>query len=244
MTRLKVVRKALHDDAAHTLITGATGFIGAALARALHDAGEKTVLLVRDDTGNWPPANGVVRGDVRDYATCVRVLADYRVNRIYHLAAQSIVATCSDDPVGALDVNVMGTAKLLQAARSVGLHPRVVVMTSDKVYGSAPSPYTEDTALDARNAYEVSKAAQDLVARMFFHNYEMDVSVVRAVNVYGPGDPNDTRLIPRTVQRCLRGVAPVIHAGASEMLAARVGVARGQAGASGMLAARVGVAPV
>lgn len=213
---MKFVRKGHRDDAAHTLVTGATGFIGNALAETLQLAGDKVVTLVRDDVGR-DPGDAVVLGDVCNYRTCMRVLADYRVDTIYHLAAQSIVQTCSDDPVGALQVNVMGTANLLEAARVVGLHPRVVVMTSDKVYGAASPPYTEDTPLDAHNAYEVSKACQDLVARMYYHNYGLNVSVVRAVNVYGPGDPNDTRLIPRTIQRLLSGEAPVIHAGASEM---------------------------
>ena len=208
----------MRDEAAHTLVTGGSGFIGGALIRRLLDRGEPVVAIERDTRLEADPRLVRAQGDIGDFAFCRRVLADYRVDRIYHLASQSIVQTCADDPVGALSTNVMGTATLLEAARAVGLSPRVVVSTSDKVYGAAPSPYVEETPLDARNAYEVSKACQDLVSRLYFHNYGLDVRVVRAVNIYGPGDPNETRLIPRTVQRCLRGQPPVVHEGAGEML--------------------------
>jgi nucleoside-diphosphate-sugar epimerase len=119
--------------------------------------------------------------------------------------------------LGALETAVMGTARLLQAVRDAGRPITVVVSASDKVYGDAPSPYTEATPLDARHAYEVSKACQDLVARMYFHNYGVDVRVARAVNIYGPGDPNETRLIPRTIRRVLAGEPPLLHAGAGDM---------------------------
>lgn len=111
----------------------------------------------------------------------------------------------------------MGTARILQAVRESGRPIRTIVSTSDKIFGAAPSPYTEQTPLDARHAYEVSKACQDLVARMFHHNYDLDVRVVRAVNIYGPGDPNESRLIPKTILRCLAGQRPVIHEGAGGM---------------------------
>lgn len=206
-----------------TLITGASGFVGKALARALMAEGKTRVVgMVRDVTlhsrPHAPPVCDVlVRGDVRDDAVFRRVLADYEIGTVYHLAAESIVSACAEDPLGALETAVMGTGRLLQAVRDTGRPIAVVVSASDKVYGDAPSPYTEATPLDARHAYEVSKACQDLVSRMYFHNYGVDVRVARAVNIYGPGDPNETRIIPRTIRRVLAGEPPLLHAGASEM---------------------------
>lgn len=199
-----------------TLITGASGFVGTALAKILIDRGERVISLTRDRT-RTPPGHAIVYGDVRDLDFCRRVIADYEVDTIYHLAAQAIVSACAEDPATALDVAVMGTTRLLQAAKDSGRPIRVIVSTSDKVYGSAPAPYTEDTPLDARHSYEVSKACQDLVARMFASNYNLDVRVVRAVNIYGPGDPNESRLIPKTVARLLKGEPPLLHAGAAGM---------------------------
>ncbi len=197
------------------LVTGASGFVGRALVNSLLADGHRVVSLVRDWTE--APQGTIVRGDVTDFELCRRVIADYEIGTIYHLAAQAIVSACAEDPVTALDVAVMGTSRLLQAVRESQRPIRVIVSTSDKVYGSAPSPYDEQTPLDARHAYEVSKSCQDQVARMFFHNYGADVRVARAVNIYGPGDPNESRLIPQTAMRLLRGQPPLLHAGAAGM---------------------------
>lgn len=199
------------------LVFGAAGFVGSALARSLLAAGDTVVSVTRDRT-RTPPGTAVVYGDVTDQAFCRRVIADYKVDVLYHLAAQSIVSVCADDPLGALEITALGTARLLQAIRDTGRRVRAIVMTSDKVYGHAPSPYSEDTSFDARHPYEVSKACQDLIARMFAYTYDMDVRVVRSVNIYGPNDPNEDRLIPQTILRCLRGEPPRLHEGASRML--------------------------
>ena len=180
------------------LVTGASGFVGRAIVQALACEAD-VVAMVRDRTRTSHACHAVVYGDVRDEGLCRRVIADYEIETVYHLAAESIVSACAEDPLGALETAVMGTGRILQAVRDTGRPIRVVVSTSDKVYGDAPSPYTEATPLDARHAYEVSKACQDLVARMYFSNYGVDVRVARAVNIYGPGDP------------------PLLHAGASEM---------------------------
>lgn len=198
------------------LVTGAAGFVGSALARDLLGK-EHTVVSVTRDRTRTPPGTAVVYGDVTDQAFCRRVLADYGIDTIYHLAAQSIVSVCAEDPISALSVAVIGTASLLQAVREIGRPCRAVVMSSDKVYGVSPPPYTEETPLDARHAYEVSKACQSLVARMFASNFSLDVVEVRAVNVYGPGDPNESRIVPNTIRRCLRGEPPLLHAGADGM---------------------------
>lgn len=197
------------------LITGASGFVGSALASRLVNEGHTIVSMVRDWTR--APRGTIVQGDVVDLDFCRRVVADYTIDTVYHLAAQAVVSTCAEDPLTALEVATMGTARLLQAVRDAGRQVRVVVSTSDKVYGASPAPYNEETPLDARHAYEVSKACQDLVARMFHSNFGLDVRVVRAVNIYGPGDPNESRIVPQTARRLLRGDPPLLHAGAAQM---------------------------
>lgn len=199
-----------------TLVTGAAGFIGSHLVRALYADGADVVSVVRDR--NHPALRPpLVFGDISDADFCRRVIADYKIETIYHLASSSIVSVCSEDPVGAMTTNVIGTARLLQAVRDSGRQIRVVVMTSDKAYGHAEAPYREDTPLDPRHAYEASKSCQDITARMFRYNFGVDVTVVRAVNTYGPGDPNTSRIIPNTIRRALRGEPPIVHSGASSM---------------------------
>ncbi len=199
------------------LITGASGFVGRALAQVLVDAGYKVVSLVRDHLGPMPPGQVIVYGDIRNADLCRRIIADYEIGTIYHLAAQAIVSSCAEDPVTAYDVAVMGTARLLQAVRDSGRPIRVVISTSDKVYGSSLPPYDEQTPLDARHPYEASKAMQDIAARSYFHAYGIDVRVVRAVNIYGPGDPNESRLIPQTARRLRNNQPPLLNSGAAGM---------------------------
>jgi CDP-glucose 4,6-dehydratase len=202
----------------NALVTGATGFVGSSLLNSLEADGVSAVCLLRDWVSRGPRwGRTLVFGDVRDESVCRRAIADYEIDVVYHLAAQSIVSHCAEDPVTALEVAVVGTARLLQAVRDSGRPIRVVVSTSDKAYGHAPSPYDESTPFDARHAYEVSKACQDMTARMFFHNFGVDVRVVRAVNIYGPGDPNPSRLIPQTARRLLSGQPPLLHEGAAGM---------------------------
>lgn len=198
------------------LVTGANGFVGRALVERLLRDGHKVVSITRDRIGETP-GSVIVYGDVRDQELLRRTLAEYAVDGIYHLAAQSIVSACSIDPVGALDVAVMGTARLLQAVRECERDIPCVVMTSDKVYGHSPPPYTEGTPFRPFYAYETSKACQDFVAQMFAANYGMRVCTVRSVNIYGPGDPNTSRLIPNTTLRLLRGEPAQLHDGASQM---------------------------
>ncbi len=198
------------------LLTGGTGFLGGALVRKLYSEPENYVVGMGcdDHARSYPIANDWVFGDVRDYDFVRRVLADYEIDTVYHMAAQAIVRTCANDPVSAYDVNVMGTARLLEACRSLGNQVKsTIVSVSDKAYGHISPPYREDTPFDPRYIYESSKACQDIVARSFFFNYGIPVKVARSSNIYGPGDPNMSRLIPNTIVRCLQGKAPILHSG-------------------------------
>lgn len=198
------------------LVTGATGFLGGALAETLYYEGDDYVVAMgRDDNARRRPlAHHWVWGDVRDYDFVRRVLADYEIDTVYHMAAQAIVRVCSNDPVTAYDINVMGTVRLLEACRSLREQVKnIVVSVSDKAYGHVAPPYDESTPFDPRYIYEASKACQDIAARSYAYNYGLPVKVARSSNVYGPGDPNMSRLIPNTIVRCLLGKSPILHRG-------------------------------
>ncbi|MGZ4185346.1 MAG: NAD-dependent epimerase/dehydratase family protein, partial [Solirubrobacteraceae bacterium] len=109
------------------------------------------------------------------------------------------------------DANIRGTWTLLEACRSVGVG-RVVVAASDKAYGPHDElPYREEFALQPLYPYDVSKAATDMIARSYWHTFELPVAVTRLANIYGGGDLNLSRLVPECVLSALQGRPPVIR---------------------------------
>jgi CDP-glucose 4,6-dehydratase len=153
----------------------------------------------------------VVSGDVCDLLLIERVLCEYEVDTVFHLAAQTIVRVANQGPLSTFETNVRGTWMVLEACRKLGVQ-RVLVAASDKAYGAQPElPYREELALQARYPYEVSKAAADLIARSYWHMFELPVAVTRFANVYGGGDLNLSRLVPEAALATLEGRPPVIR---------------------------------
>jgi CDP-glucose 4,6-dehydratase len=204
------------------LVTGGYGLLGAWLVPALLERGDRVTVLKRDDaTPSALALQGVeqrvnvVHGDVRDGRLLLRALAEYEVDTVFHLAAQTIVGAAGRSPVPTFEANVQGTWELLEAARQAEV-PRVVVASSDKAYGpSRELPYTEQHPLLGRYPYDASKAAADIVARSYWHSYGLPVAVTRFANLYGGGDLNRSRLIPEAVAAALAGRPPVIRSDGS-----------------------------
>jgi CDP-glucose 4,6-dehydratase len=154
-------------------------------------------------------------GDLRDAERVQAVMDQHRPDAVFHLAAQAIVGTALSSPVPTFQSNIEGTWNLMEAARGFGAG-RVVVASSDKAYGAHEVlPYTEDASLQPVYPYDVSKAAADMIARSYWHTYELPVAVTRFANIYGGGDLNFSRLIPETVSAVLDGRRPVIRSDGS-----------------------------
>jgi len=200
-------------------VTGATGLLGGWLVRHLVDAGADVVCLVRD----WVPrsefvSSGLVdrvrlaRGDVRDQETLERVLGEYEIATVMHLAAQTIVGVANRNPISTLDTNIRGTWALLEACRRTPTIREVVIASSDKAYGDQIDlPYKEDAPVLGRHPYDVSKSCADLLAQMYAKTYRLPVCVTRCGNFYGGGDLNWNRLVPGTIRSVLRDERPVIR---------------------------------
>jgi CDP-glucose 4,6-dehydratase len=195
------------------LVTGATGLVGKSLCENLKKDPENVVITIqRDIVQENISSDYVVLGSIDDPDIVRRAVCDYEVNEIYHLASQSLVRICANDPVSAYRTNVMGTVNIMEAARAGSNHVKsVLVSTSDKVYGHVPPPYDETTPLKPKFTYESTKACQDIVSQNYFHNYGVPTKVVRCANLYGPGDSNWSRLIPNTIRRVLRGEPPIVY---------------------------------
>jgi CDP-glucose 4,6-dehydratase len=211
-----------------TLVTGAHGFVGSHLARALLERGDAVRVLDRPapreaDVGGERRSGlellGVVgevelaEGDLRDAEAVAAAVAGCEA--VFHLAAQTIVGVARRSPVETFEVNVRGAWNVFEACRGHGSE-RVVFASSDKAYGSSPElPYREDFPLRAANTYDVSKAAADLVARAYARAHGVPLAVSRFANVYGGGDLNFSRLIPETIAAVLDGRAPAIRSDGS-----------------------------
>lgn len=204
------------------LVTGASGFLGGHVVERLLARGAEVIGLVhdvhKDSYINFQglPVPHLVNGDITDFDDMRRIIADYEVEYVFHLAADPIVRKCSLDPLGCFETNIMGTAVPLEAARQVGTVKGMLCMESDKSYGSFDArdlPYREDQALKPSAVYEVSKACAGLIAKAYDSNYDLPTYTIRGANLYGPGDMNLSRLLPGSILRLLDGTAPVLYGG-------------------------------
>jgi CDP-glucose 4,6-dehydratase len=202
-----------------TLVTGATGLVGGWLVRRLLAANAHVVCVVRD----WVPQSElvrsglldrvtVVRGDVRDQAMLERALGEFEIDTVLHLAAQTIVPIANRNPVSTFETNIAGTWALLEAGRRSPTVKQIVLASSDKAYGDQEKlPYDEETPLQGRHPYDVSKSCADLIAQSYAITYNLPVTITRCGNFYGGGDLNWNRIVPGTIRSVLRGQRPVIR---------------------------------
>jgi CDP-glucose 4,6-dehydratase len=202
-----------------TLVTGASGLVGGWLVRQLVDLGADVVCLIRD----WVPQSklesaGLLRhtkaahGDVRDQVVLERILGEYEIDTVFHLAAQTIVGIANRNPISTFETNIQGTWALLEACRHSPRVRQIVTASSDKAYGDQEHlPYDEDTPLQGKHPYDVSKSCADLISQTYAHTYDLPVAITRCGNFYGGGDLNWNRIVPGTIRAALRGERPVIR---------------------------------
>jgi len=201
------------------LVTGCSGFLGSWLTARLIDSEADVVGLVRDKVPHSQLMRSglldrlhLVEGDVIDYALLERILVEYEINTIFHLAAQTIVTIANRAPLSTFETNIKGTWVVLEAARRSPTVKGIIIASSDKAYGNqAQLPNREDSPLLGRHPYDVSKSCADLIAQTYGTTYAMPVVVTRFANLYGGGDLNWNRIVPGTMRSILRGERPIIR---------------------------------
>ncbi len=200
-------------------ITGVAGLLGSWLAADLVSKGAHVVGLIRDQVAHAELVRAgtinqidVVHGDITDYATMERAIAEYEIDTIFHLAAQTIVGIANRAPLSTFEANIKGSWNMLEAARRNPTVERMIVASSDKAYGThADLPYREDAPMQGAHPYDVSKSCADLITRSYAHTYDLPVAVTRCANLYGGGDLNWNRLVPGTMRSVLRGKRPLVR---------------------------------
>jgi CDP-glucose 4,6-dehydratase len=200
-------------------VTGGTGLVGGWLLQRLLELNSDPVALVRD----WVPGSrfvelnfdrrvNVVRGDVRDQALMERVLGEYEIDIVVHLAAQTIVGIANRNPISTFESNIAGTWTVLEAARRSPTVKAIVIASSDKAYGAAASlPYTESMPLAGEHPYDVSKSCADLIAQSYARTWGLPVAITRCGNFFGGGDLNWNRMFPGTIRSILRNERPIVR---------------------------------
>lgn len=199
------------------LVTGGAGFIGAHLCAALLARGD-TVSVVDNFDPFYPErlkrralepllAGGVrlFELDIRDEPKLRAAFNEARPEGVVHLAALAGVRPSLDNPGAYQDVNVRGTAHVLEAARLSGVR-RVALGSSSSVYGKgATPPFREDALIDSPlSPYAASKTATELLGRTFNHLYGLEIAALRFFTVYGPRQRPDLA-IHKFARRMLAG---------------------------------------
>jgi CDP-glucose 4,6-dehydratase len=204
----------------NVFVTGASGFLGYWLTKALVQENANVTVLIRDHDpqsalfrSKLINKTRVVQGSLEDYTSLDRAINEQEIDTVFHLGAQTIVGTAFRNPLPTFESNIRGTYNLLEACRQHrGLVKRILVASSDKAYGSSlVLPYTEEMPLRGQHPYDVSKSCTDLIADTYHHTYGLPVVIARCGNLYGGGDLNWSRLIPGGIRSFYSKIAPVIR---------------------------------
>lgn len=202
------------QDLSHVtaVVTGAAGFLGAALAERLAASGARVIGI--DVAGRVGSGAGEsIRLDVLDAdalcAAFVDLVGDDAPSAVVvHLMGRGHVGVCRDDPLGAVALNVIGTANVLEACRKAGVR-RVVFPSSALVYTlPARSPIGEDAPVAPRSIYAATKLACEALLQAYAVEYGLSCTVARLGNVYGRGAAADS--IASIVMRQAIAGGPVV----------------------------------
>lgn len=195
------------------LVTGADGFIGSHLTKALVKAGYQVRAFVYYNSFNrwgWLDSFSkeildkidIFSGDIRD-PNGVRIAME-GIDIVFHLAALIAIPFSYHSPDSYVDTNIKGTLNILQAARLLGTK-RVLVTSTSEVYGTAQFvPITELHPYQGQSPYSASKIGADRMAESFYRSFDLPVTIVRPFNTFGPRQ-SARAVIPTIITQLLSG---------------------------------------
>jgi len=203
----------------NVLVTGCTGFLGSYLVQELLQRGANITSVVRDlvaDSRLFANKDdkriNMIRGSIEDLQLLERVIGEYEIETVFHIAAQALVGIAYRNPISTFKSNIEGTWNILEACRRNSNVKHIIVASSDKAYGEQENlPYDENMPLQGKYPYDVSKSCADLLAQSYYETYKLPVCITRCGNLYGGGDLNFSRIIPQTIKSIINGKRPEIR---------------------------------
>ncbi len=190
------------------LITGSSGFVGRHLMSFFRTHKANVLGLTRHP---WD-TKAEKSIDVSNRAAVTGIMRDFRPQVVFHLASEAVVEAGQSHPYETFHNNIISTLNVLEACRVLRV-PRIIIASTTHVYGDAPLPYQEDEPARPSRPYETSKTASDLIAQSYADSYNLPVLIPRFANIYGPGDTNTTRIIPKTIRAIMKGEQPTLWDG-------------------------------
>ena len=198
----------------NVVVTGADGFIGSHLTEALLREGCHVKALAQYNSfNNWGWLEGIrnpeleiVTGDVRDPNFCRTLVKG--ADTVFHLAALIAIPYSYVAPDSYVDTNVKGTLNICQAVKDEGT-PRLLVTSTSEVYGTARYvPIDEKHPKQPQSPYSATKIGADAIALSFHSAFDMNVTVVRPFNTYGPRQ-SARAIIPTIITQIASGIRQI-----------------------------------
>ena len=202
------------------LVTGHTGFIGSWLTLWLNHLGANVIGYSLN-----PPTNPSlfdilnfgndvtnVISDIRDKEKLFETVKKYEPEFVFHLAAQSLVRYSYENPLDTFEVNVLGTANVLEVLRFSPSVKVALIMTSDKCYDNKINDHAhvEDDPIGGIDPYSASKGAAELITSSYKHSFfdtsddKISISTIRAGNILGGGDWAKDRIVPDSITAIIK----------------------------------------
>ncbi len=189
------------------LVTGIDGFVGSHLSNALNRLGADVIGISKIRKGK-----GIYNIDIVNFKKLSYVFKKEKIEICFHLAGVSLVEEGQKNPYDTFKINILGALNILELTKIYNLD-RVIVASTAHVYGDNIPPFKETYYPRPSRPYETSKATVDLISQSYADTFDLPVLIPRFVNIYGPGDVHQTRLIPKTIKSVLKGENPKIWGG-------------------------------
>ena len=176
------------------LVTGGAGFIGSNLVDRLILEGHDVTVIDNEssdahDQFYWNSTANNYKYNITDYDVCSDVFKKHQPDFVFHLAAEARIQPCIENPLRAVNSNIVGTATILELSRKYNVK-RIMYSSTSSAYGlKNPIPLSEDMSNDCLNPYSVSKTAGEELCKMYSKLYDLQTVIFRYFNVYGERQP-------------------------------------------------------